>query len=369
MKKLLLGFVIISVFNISNAQDSSKITKDSLDLMIGQMIFTGVGNMNKLDKSEALFESIRNGEVGGLILFGKNINPNNPYENLKELLAYAQSQSETPLFISIDEEGGRVNRLSPALGFPQTVPAAYLGKLDNEDSTRFYAERTAATLYQLGINMNFAPSVDVNINPENPIIGKIGRSFSEDGYQVAKHAGIVIDAHEMFGIATVLKHFPGHGSSKTDSHLGLTDVSSTWRIEELTPYKALLDSGKVRAIMTAHIVNQVIDERKIPSTLSDKAVQGLLRDFLGYDGVVISDDMQMKAISAEYGQKEAIKMAINAGVDILLFSNYLDANNISSSTRIHQIIKGLINNGDVSVERIQQSYDRIIQLKKELGLF
>lgn len=367
MKKIMAA-VLISGFaiSVSMAQGADSLQTDSLDLKIGQMIMIGLGNFNKLDTNAVVFESIRTGKAGGIILFEKNLTSKNTEESLRNILDYAQKQSEIPVFVSIDEEGGRVNRLKTKYGFPKTVTAEYLGTLDDLDSTSFYASKTAATLRKLGINMNFAPSVDVNINPENPVIGKIGRSYSPDHHTVAAHAQQVVEAHDIYGVATVIKHFPGHGSSQNDSHLGMADVSTTWRFEELYPYKALIDSGKVRAIMTAHIVNATLDEEKLPATLSERVIGGVLREFLAYDGVVISDDMQMKAISAEYGLEEAVKKCVQAGVDILLFANNVPNHELVTAEEIHQIIKTLVENGEVDRDRINESYQRIIKLKTTL---
>lgn len=369
MKKLI--FMVVGIFLITkmSAQKAdSLILKDSLDRMIGQMIMVGIGDFNTMDKQAEVYKAIRAEKVGGVILFEKNLSLKNTEENLSKILEYTQSQAWTPLFVSIDEEGGRVNRLKTKYGFPKTVTAQYLGELDNLDSTFFYAKQTAGILYRLGVNMNFAPSVDVNVNPNNPVIGKIGRSYSEDPLKVANHAQAFVEGHDLFGVATVLKHFPGHGSSKNDSHLGLTDVSHTWRFEELMPYKALMDSGKVHAIMTAHIVNDVLDESKLPATLSDKVISVVLRNFMGYDGVVVSDDMQMKAISAQYPLEESIRMAVLAGVDILLFANNVPDYELVTAEQIHSIIKKLIKNGDISRDRIVESYVRILSLKKKMGL-
>ena len=368
MKKLFLGIIAGLYCTSMVAQADSLLPRDTLDQMIGQMIMVGLGDFNTMDQQTPIYKDIRTGKVGGVILFEKNLANKNTEETLKKILDYTQAQSNMKLFISIDEEGGRVNRLKTKYGFPKTVTAQYLGELDNVDTTLFYAKQTAGILYKLGVNMNFAPSVDVNVNPANPVIGKIGRSYSADPKLVAKHAQTWIEGHDLFGVATVLKHFPGHGSSKNDSHLGLTDVSSTWRFEELLPYKALLDSGKVHAIMTAHIVNNVLDESKLPATLSDKVINDVLRGFMGYEGVVVSDDMQMKAISAQYPLEESIKMAILAGVDILLFANNVPDYELVTAQQIHSIIKKLIENGDISRERIAESYKRIISLKKEMGL-
>lgn len=363
MKKGII-IILLSIFSIQGFSQEA----DSLDIMIGQMIMIGIGDFNKLDTSSIVFDDLKAGKAGGIILFEKNLALENTDNILREIIDYAQSKAEIPLFVSIDEEGGRVNRLKPKYGYPVTRTAQALGEMDNLDSTRFYAQQTAGLLYRLGINMNFAPDVDVNINPQNPVIGGIGRSYSPDYWQVVRQANEVIEGHELFGVATVLKHFPGHGSSEKDTHLGIADVSSTWQFEELYPYKALIDSGKVRAIMTAHIVNYTLDEEKFPATLSAKIVNGILRGFLKYNGVVVSDDMQMRAISKEYGLEEAIKKCILAGVDILLFANNVPEYDLVTAHQIHGIIKKFVQNEDISEERIKKSYERIIDFKIEMGL-
>lgn len=339
---------------------------DSLDIMIGQMIMIGIGDFNTLDKSEPIYQSIENGNVGGIILFEKNVANENTKKKLTEIIAYAQKKSSIPLLVSIDEEGGKVNRLKTKYGFPRTVTAQYLGQLDDLDTTSHYALKVASNLSKLGFNLNYAPVLDMNINPENPVIGKIGRSYSSSSIVVAKHGSVVIQAHDSMRVLTALKHFPGHGSSKKDTHLGIADVSSTWQLEELYPYKYLIDSGLVRIIMTAHIVNQIIEPKKLPATLSKKTVNGLLRGFLNYDGVVISDDMQMGAISKEYGLEEAIKLSINAGVDILMFANNVPNSDVVYPEEIHNIISSAVEIGEVSKERIRESFKRIVKLKNSI---
>ncbi|MEM6737454.1 MAG: glycoside hydrolase family 3 N-terminal domain-containing protein [Bacteroidota bacterium] len=342
--------------------------KDSLDIMIGQMIMVGIGDFNIADSDEPIFQEIKNGKLGGIVLYEKNILFESPKPELARLVEMLQKQADIPLFIGIDEEGGLVSRMKTRYGFPKSVSAQYLGELDHVDSTRFYARQTANMLSSLGINMNYAPVVDINLNPENPVIGQIERSFSKDYHKVIKHAYIVIDEHRKKNVVPVLKHFPGHGSSRNDTHIGLTDVTETWQMEEVYPYSALIDSGNVNAIMTAHIVNRTLDKTKNPATLSKRVVTGLLRDFLQFDGVIISDDMQMGAINNEYGLREAIRLSLLAGVDILLFANnVLDGDRVSSSV-IHSIIKDLVFDKVIGIDRIRTSYKRIIKLKNEIGL-
>lgn len=341
---------------------------DSLDRMIGQMIMVGIGNFNEPDSTQAIYKSIESGYVGGIIFFEKNISPDLPSEKLIQIIRLAQQKSPTPLFVSIDEEGGKVNRLASKYGFPKTVTAQYLGAKDSTELTAHYALQTAQTLKFLGFNLNYAPSVDLNVNPSNPIIGKIGRSYSADPHMVSKHAEIVVSAHDQMNVATAIKHFPGHGSSKTDTHLGITDVSNTWQIDELYPFKTLIDSGHARMVMTAHIVNRTLEPSKLPATLSYPIITGLLRNTLGFDGVVTSDDMQMRAISQHYGLEQSVKLCINAGVDMVMFCNNVPKSNDRPADKIHSIIKIAVLSGEISRERIEESYLRIIKLKQQIRL-
>jgi beta-N-acetylhexosaminidase len=241
--------------------------------------------------------------------------------------------------------------------------------MNNTDSTYYYAELTANTLSKLGININYAPDIDVNINPASPAIGKLGRSYSSDPAIVASNAAAVVKAHRAYNVGTVLKHFPGHGSSSTDTHKDLTDVTNTWRFTELLPYKTLLDSGLVDAVMTAHIINEHLDSSKTPATLSKTIMTDILRGFLGFNGVVFSDDMQMHAISKQYGTAQAIKMTINAGVDVIMFAHNVPQADKKPAEDIHSMVVQMVLNGDISEERINESYNRIMTFKRKLGLF
>lgn len=363
-KTLSLLFTILALTGFAKTDPP----KDTIDIMIGQMIMIGIGDFNMVDSSEPIFGEIKEGKVGGVVLYEKNILFESPKSELALLVDMLQKNSEVPLFVSIDEEGGRVSRMKTRYGFPKNVSAQYLGDLNNMDSTRHYSTQTASILSSFGINMNYAPVVDVNINTRNPVIGKLERSYSEDYKEVIKQAYEVIAQHNKSGVVPVLKHFPGHGSSRSDTHLGLTDVTDSWQLEEIYPYAALIDSGVVKAVMTAHIVNSTLDRSKNPATLSKRIVTGMLREFLGFEGVIISDDMQMGAINNEYGIREAIKLSIDAGVDVLMFANNVLDNERVSATTVHAIIKDLVFEGIVTRERIYESYQRIMKLKAEVGL-
>lgn len=317
----------------------------------------------KAEVDPLVLEEIRKGKVGSILIFEKNIPARNSFVALKKIIWTYQEAAPIPLFVTIDQEGGRVNRLKDKYGFPRSITAEAMAKSNSLDSVRFYSEATAATLAGLGINLNFAPVVDLASNPTNPIIAKYGRAFSANEDSVSLLAKEFIKGHRKFNVLTSLKHFPGHGSSKADTHLGIADVTNTWEKRELIPYQDLIDSGYVDAVMTSHIVNKKLDPEGHPGTLSDYILTGILRKDLGFDGVVFTDDMQMHAITKHYGLEDAIRMAILAGVDIMTFSNNISGSDERTVDKVHSIIRGLVKRGVISEGRIDESFDRIMKLK------
>lgn len=336
--------------------------KDSLDIKIGQMILIGVPGTTV---DTIVLREIREGKAGSIILFEKNIAGKNSYAQLKKMIWTYSMVAPIPLFVSIDQEGGRVNRLKEKYGFPKSLSAANMSL--SLDSVKYYGQATAATLAGLGFNVNFAPVVDLASNPDNPVIARVERAFSADPDSVALFSKEFVKAHRRVGVVSVLKHFPGHGSSENDTHLGIADVSNTWEPKELRPYQLLIDSGYVDAIMTAHIVNQKLDEKSLPGTLSSRILDSLLRKTLKFDGVVFSDDMQMHAITKHYGLEEAIKLAVNAGVDILTFSNNIQGSEDRTVDKVHSIIRKFVEDGTIPKERINESFRRIMDLKKKIN--
>jgi len=337
-------------------------SRDSLDIKIGQMIMIGFSG-TAVTNDDPILDEIVNGTIGGVILFEKNISDSNSYVRLKNLTFTLERKASIPLFMAIDQEGGKVNRLKTKYGFPKSVTAEYLGSLDNPDSTRFYAEMTAATLTGLGFNINFSPVLDLAINPDNPVIVKHGRSYGADPKVVVRNASIVIRTHRKLGVITVGKHFPGHGSSMTDTHLGVADVTNTWQPVELEPYKELVSRDLLDGVMSAHIVNKKLDPQGLPGTLSGPILQGLLRDSIHYDGVVFSDDMQMHAITKYYGLEKAVRLGINAGLDVVIFSNNIDQSDLRTAGVVHDLIRSMVESGAIKRSRIDQAYQRIMSLK------
>lgn len=340
-------------------------TRDVLDLKIGQMLLIG---FPKAEVDPLVLEEVKAGKVGGIILFEKNVPKSSAsFAALKKITWTYQKAANIPLLMCIDQEGGKVNRLKDKYGFTRSITAQEMGKALTLDSVRFYAESTAATLAGLGINVNFAPVVDLAVNRENTVIVKAGRSFSANPDSAALFAEAFIKPHRKFGVITVLKHFPGHGSSQSDTHFGVADVTKSWTSAELIPYQRLINTGAVDAIMSAHIVNRQLDPRGYPGTLSSRMIDSLLRKTLRYDGVVFSDDMQMQAITKQYGLEEAIKLAINAGIDVMCFSNNIQGSEERTVDKVHSIIRTLVQSGQIKQERIDASFNRILTLKSRIG--
>jgi beta-N-acetylhexosaminidase len=335
----------------------------SLDVKIGQMLLVGFSGRYLLESS-AIIQDVRAGKAGNVVLFRHNLE--SP-EQVKDLTATLQGAAAIPLLISIDQEGGYVSRLGAWSGVEPNFSAQYLGEQNNLDLTRAQGESTAAILSSYGINLNLAPVVDLNLNPVSPAIGKVQRSFSSNPAVVVQHSQALIDAHHRHGVLCTLKHFPGHGSSTGDTHLGFVDVTDSWQEVELEPYTGLLGGGQVDAVMTAHIFNGKLDP-DAPATLSRPIITGILRERLGYDGVIISDDLRMRAISDLYKPQDAIQRAIAAGVDILAISNNIPGKRMISASQAFDIIRGLVDADAVSADRIDQSFHRIMRLKQKIGL-
>jgi len=336
----------------------------SLESMISQMLMVGVGGDKSSDKwVKQLHDDVKNDRVGGIILFRKNVK--NPKE-LKKLINYFKKiKTAQPIFIAIDQEGGKVQRLSLKNGF-HDYPTAYdIEKNKNLDETYKIYKKLADELKEYGFNLNFAPVVDLNINPNSPAIGAKKRSYSDKEEIVISYASEFINAQNDAGIISVLKHFPGHGSAVADSHKRLTDVSNTWRYEELKPYYFFSKYKKAKAVMVSHVTLDKFD-KNYPASLSKNMINGLLREQLGFNGVVFSDDMNMKAITDIYTLKQAVIKAINAGVDVLVFSSYFTKKS-SVIKEVGGIILQAVKNGEIDKKTIENSYRRVRELKNDIN--
>lgn len=339
----------------------------TLEEKVGQLLMVGFRGLEAGPRSPIL-RAVEAGRIGGVVLFDRDVKLGRDGRNVRDagqvrrLIARLQCAAPLPLLVAVDQEGGRVARLQRRHGFPETPPARELGTEDDPALTRRHAEATAAALAAAGVNLNFAPVVDLDVFPDNPIIGRFGRSYSADPAVVARHAREVIAAHAARGIACCLKHFPGHGSSRGDSHQGFTDVSDTWTPAELKPYRELIAAGGVEAVMTAHVFNLRLDPEH-PASLSRPTVEGLLRRDIGFAGAVLSDDLDMGAIRSEYSREHALELALNAGNDMLLIANNLEFRR-DAAERAHAAVVALVRGGRVPAARVDEAWQRVRRLKQ-----
>ena len=364
---LLLIILIASIFILNKEKKAP-----SLDEKIGEMLVLGFRGL-EVDSSSKIINDINKYNLGGIILFDYDVPSSSPIRNIeskdqvKKLISDIKKLTNENLLIAVDAEGGYVNRLKTKYGFTNIKSALEMGQ--GEVSETFNQGLIlGGELKKLGFNVNFAPVVDVNINEDNPVIGYLERSFSKDPEEVYTHASSFIDAMHENNIMTAIKHFPGHGSSESDSHLGLTDVTNTYNKEiELLPYKKLIEENKLDMIMTAHIINKNIDSEN-PATLSLIFLKDILRGELKYDGVIVSDDMQMGAIADNFGFEESLIKAINAGCDLLIFSNNNKEYDENIAEKAVKIIKEAVLTGEIEEAQINESYNRIKKLKENYNL-
>ena len=362
-KVFILVFLIFS-FSV-NLLANGSYSKQEIEKMISKMVILGFSG-ETINPNDEIYKNVKSG-LGGVILFDKDPNDKQKVKNvrnkeqLKTLTSQLQAISKQKLLISIDQEGGIVQRLKSADGFVNTPKASEVA-LKGKDFAKQSYSAMAKDLKYSGINVNFAPVVDLAINKENKVIVTRGRSFGESSNEVISYASIFVDELKKEKVISVLKHFPGHGSSLADSHLGFVDITNTWNQKELEPYRYFIKNNKVDMIMTAHVFNEKLD-KDYPATLSYNVNTNLLRYKLGYEGVLVSDDLQMYAISKHYDLKQTLTLAINSGVDMLLFANQL-AKPISLKQIVDTVYSQILNE-EISLEQIIKSNQRINRMTEK----
>lgn len=328
----------------------------SLRQKVGQMIQAG---FDGLEPNKEIVELIEKHHLGGVILFARNVKDIAQVADLTHKLQLAALRSgHEPLWISIDQEGGMVARITEGVALmPGQMAIAAGGSVSAAYDA---ANSCGKELRALGINMNFAPDLDVNVNPDNPVIGV--RSFGESPQSVAAFGAEAVRGLQDAGVAATAKHFPGHGDTSVDSHLDLPTIShSRERIYEveLYPFQKAIEAG-VDAVMSSHIVFPAFESRKLPATLSHSVLTGLLREELGFRGVIVTDCMEMQAISDHYGTVQAAVMAVEAGADCILISHRHEL----QVGAIEAIVEA-VESGRISEERIDRSVERLLALKKK----
>ena len=351
---LLIGAVSSPIFALTDPEIDIMIAEMTIEEKVGQLIMVG---FEGTQANEAIETHIRERFVGGVVLFSRNIqSPQQTAELTNELQRLAEATArQIPLLIGIDQEGGWVIRLKEgATVLPGNMA---LGATNSTELAERAGEITAVELAAVGVNLNFAPVMDVNNNPDNPVIGR--RSFGESPELVSRLGIPYIRGLQRNGVLATVKHFPGHGDTTVDSHFELPTVSHDLeRIHalELQPFRAAIDAD-VAAIMTAHIIYPAFDAAR-PATLSPTILTDLLRKELGFDGLLITDDMEMKAIDDRYRSGEAAVMAVEAGADIVMVL-WTPAKQIE----VFDALLSAIKSGRISQARLDQSIERILKSK------
>lgn len=337
--------------------------KFNLDIKIGQMLMFGFKGINITDEwIKKIHNQISELHLGALLFVGYNIQ--DPMQT-KLLTKYFKSASvEFPLLLAIDQEGGMVQRLNAKKGFEDYPSAEEVANKYSHDEAKELYNKMIINCKNYGFNFILAPVADLNINTESPVIGAVHRCFSSDPDIVTNYSGVFLEAASDNEVLSCLKHFPGHGSSRDDSHKDITDVTKTWKDAELIPYKNLIEVGFAKCIMSAHIFNSKIDP-DYPASLSEKHLLKTLRKKLNFKGMIISDDMQMGAIHKHYSLEETVIKSIQAGNDMIMFSQFFNPED-DLPVKVVNIIKSAIEQNIISEKRINESFNRIMNLKKNI---
>ncbi len=338
---------------------------------IGQMILVGFRGLTALEAAPTL-RHIRNGSIGGVVFYDVDAETGGPRniqsrDQVRELASALKEASEIPVLTSVDAEGGFYHRLKEKYGFPPATPAQDMGERNDLTFTRSAAGLTAEVLADVGIDLNLAPVVDL-LNPANLTVSARRRSFASDPEKVTAHAREFILAHRERGVLTALKHFPGMGGVLRPHTPGRGELIEDWTTVELEPYRALIAADLVDGILTARITHPQLDP-DYPGCLSKKIVDGLLRDELGYQGVAISDAMEMLAIWDVFGFERGTILAVNAGVDMLLYCNesgMVPYDDERGPTAV-QIIFDAVARGEITEDRINEACGRILKLKQRVA--
>ena len=360
-----LFLLVIAVGLATTGSAESDAEPASMDEVYGQLLIVGFSGTTPDDPGvRQASEDLRRGLVGGLIVFERNVVDE---AQLAALLSHLRRvPSAQPPFLAVDQEGGAVQRLSRLDSLRGAPSARWIAANASPSQAQALYGRMARRMAALGFNLNLAPVVDLDFGWRSPVIGRLQRSYGSDPDVVARYAGAFVEAHRAHGILTALKHWPGHGSSLADPHFAVADVTDTWRETERTPFAALLKAGKADMIMTGHMHHRGWGEGDgRPASLSPAAVQLALRQKLGFEGVVVTDDLQMESALAGRSLGEAIVLALAAGNDLVLIANMLqyqpDAARYGIDAIKQAVADGRLDRGDLIA-----SYRRVIALKQRL---
>jgi beta-N-acetylhexosaminidase len=339
----------------------------SIEQMAGQMIIVGFTGDSVGDAGvKSARAEIADGLLGGVMYLKTNVASLDGVKAMNG--AFRAAAPDLPPFLTLDQEGGAVERLTADVGFEEIPNAATIAERDSPAEAQAIYANMAKRIAALGFTVNFGPVADLNVNPNNQIIAKFGRAFGKTAKTVAAYDMAFVEGHHAAGLVTSLKHFPGHGSSTADSHEGFVDISKTWSEDELEPYRMLFAQGYKDFVMVGHLFHSGYagdGKVKLPASLSPEWITGVLREDLGFEGVVISDDLEMGAIREHFTLKDTVLRAVRAGMDVLLFSNTAD-NRASLSSEVRAILVAEAEADPAFKARIKESYARIVALKRRI---
>ncbi len=351
---------------------------------VGQMMMVGFDGTT-INSQSGIVKAIKNYHIGGVILFDHHlqkqhgkwiprniINPTQLKNLTQQLQYYAKKYHDFPLLIAVNQEGGIITSLKSEKGFhlKKDFSQQALGKMNNLRSIYDQALDQGRLLKSLGINLNFAPVADLDLNPNNLAVGKLERSFGENPQKVTQDLMTAIKGYRAANVFCTLKHFPGLGSSlfNTDHHL--SDVTSTWKKIELYPYKKLIARRECcEFIMTSHSINRQLDPSGLEASLSYKIVTELLRDKLHFNGIIITDDMDAVAIRKHMPVEQAIRLAVLAGNNIILYGGTQGYESMKDAQLLYDTMMLLATKDDAIRYRVFRSYGRIVRLKEVLDKY
>lgn len=370
-KIIFLTFMLFQgVFSFLHAHAQEEADNQTQDEMLASMLMFGFRGI-EIFNGTVFSDPSLNRLPFNFIIFDRDVTSNTDRNiqspgQLKKLTGQLQSLSGKGVFIAVDQEGGQVRRLKPQKGFRELESAQRMGQ-ENVHATIEKSSRLGEELNQLGINVDLAPVADVDSNPFNPLIGKLGRAFNSDPALAAAHALAFGQGLAKNRVIPVLKHFPGQGCAENDNHVDPVDITQCWNADvDLLPFAEIFRAGWPGMVMMGHLSLKSLDD-KLPATLSANIVTGLLRHGMNWQGVIITDDMQMKGVQGDRTLKDNLRLAIEAGNDILLFGNNLEWDE-NLPRKVWDSLQELKREGSLTEERIRQSWERINALKKAYGI-
>jgi len=336
---------------------ATRVDAASVEKMAGQLLVTGFPGNSAGDKStRALADHIAKGRSGGALFLRHNVKSGKAAKEIAAQMINANRQG----LMAIDQEGGKVQRLGKRQGFTAMPTAKWVAGNKSIAQARALYKQAGRELRAAGFNMNMAPSVDIH-DPRNPVIGKYDRGFSTDVERISAYAGAFVQGFASAGVACSLKHFPGHGSSRSDSHDGFVDITKTWKPDEIVPFRKLASISPM--IMSGHLFHPEFSDGQSPVTFSQKALTNKLRRGLGYNGVILTDDLDMGAIRKSFQLRDAIILSLRAGNDLLLLSNSLNYDE-ALPVKATRWIANAVKEGQLSSGQIRASYNRVMSMKK-----